>query len=269
MGQRLGSFRHSEWLTSFLDAVRRMKSPIGAILIKNPAFSPFHNSMLGSLSRDAYSRFAPYLEAATLTTGQVLSDPGLVAEQAYFINSGMVSVLATLRNGDSLEVGVIGREGVVDVNMLLGCRTSLHRVVVQVNATAWRIKSSVLTRLFHDATAQFRSSGHRYIQYRIAQMSQSAICSHAHGIDERMARWLLVTADTVNSDRFFLTHEFLSQMLGVRRSSVTIAAGTLAEAGIIKYRRGHIEIIKRKSLEDLACECYGILKDEYANLTKS
>lgn len=246
-----------------------MYSPIGAILIKNPAFSPFHNSMLGSLSRDAYSRFAPYLQAATLTTGQVLSDPGLVAEQAYFINSGMVSVLATLRNGDSLEVGVIGREGVVDVNMLLGCRTSLHRVVVQVNATAWRIKSSVLTRLYNDSTSQFRLSGQRYIQYRIAQMSQSAICSHAHGTDERMARWLLVTADTIHSDRFFLTHEFLSQMLGVRRSSVTIAAGTLAEAGIIQYRRGHIVILKRKSLENLACECYGVLKGEYASLAKS
>ena len=235
----------------------------------NPALSQFHNSMLGSLSRDAYSRFAPHLDAVTLATGEVLSEPGMVAEEAYFINSGMVSVLAVLRNGNSLEVGVIGREGVVDVNILLGCRPSMHRVIVQVNATAWRIKSSVLMRLVNDSTAQFRSSGQRYIQYRIAQMSQSAICSHAHGIDERMARWLLLTADTINSDRFFLTHEFLSQMLGVRRSSVTIAAGTLAEAGIIKYRRGHVVILKRKSLENLACECYGILKGEYESLAKS
>jgi len=237
--------------------------------MKNSAGVPFQNNILSCLSREAYSRFSPHLEAVSLTAGHVLSEPGLIADTAYFINSGMISVLAVLRDGDSLEVGIIGREGLVDVNMLLGCRTSLNRVIVQVNATALRIKSSVLTRLYNDSSPQFRSSGQRYIQYRMAQMSQSAVCSHAHGIEERLARWLLATADTVNSDRFYLTHEFLSQMLGARRSSVTLAAGTLAIAGIIQYRRGNIVILKRKSLESLACECYGILKGEYANLAKS
>ena len=237
--------------------------------MRNPAVPPFFNLILGSLSRDAYSRFAPHLSAVSLTAGEVLSEPGAIADDAYFINTGMVSVLAVLRDGDSLEVGVIGREGLVDVNMLLGCRTSLNRVIVQVDATALRMKSSVLTRLYNDSTPQFRASGQRYIQYRLGQMSQSAICSHAHGIEERMARWLLLTADTVNSDRFYLTHEFLSQMLGARRSSVTIAAGVMSEAGIIQYRRGHLAILKRKSLEALACECYGILKREYAGLARS
>src|ERR1051326_4081618 len=234
--------------------------------MKSPAVLSFHNLMLGSLSREAYSRFSPHLEAVSLRAGDVLSEPGLIADHAYFINTGMVSVLAVLRDGDSLEVGLIGREGVVDVNMLLGCRTSLNRVIVQVDATALRMKSSVLTRLYNDSTPQFRAAGQRYIQYRISQMSQSAICSHAHGIEERLARWLLVTADTVNSESFFLTHEFLSLMIGARRSSVTIAAGVLSQAGIIEYRRGHILIIKRKSLEDLACECYGVLKAEYASV---
>ena len=237
--------------------------------MKNPLLSQFQNNMLRSLTREAYSRFSPHLEMVSLTAGDVLSEPGLIADNAYFINTGMVSVLAVLRDGASLEVGIIGREGVVDVNMLLGCRTSLNRVIVQVDATALRIKSSVLTRLYNDSIPQFRASGQRYIQYRISQVSQSAICSHAHGIEERLARWLLATADTVNSDRFNLTHEFLSQMLGARRSSVTIAAGVLSEAGIIKYTRGHIHILKRKALEDLACECYAILKGEHAGLARS
>jgi len=231
--------------------------------------SPFQNTILSSLSREAYARFSPHLEAVSLPAGDVLSEPGLISRNAYFINSGMVSVLATLRNGESLEVGIIGREGLVDINMLLGCRTSLNRIVVQVDMTGMRLKSSVLTRLYNDSTPQFRAAGQRYIQYRISQMSQSAICSHAHGIEERLARWLLVTADTVNSESFFLTHEFLSLMIGARRSSVTIAAGVLSQAGIIEYRRGHILIIKRKSLEDLACECYGVLKAEYASVARS
>ena len=227
------------------------------------------NLILGSLSRESYARFSPHLTAVSLTAGEVLSEPGAIADQAYFINTGMASVLAVLRDGSSLEVGVIGREGLVDVNMLLCCRTSLNRVVVQVDGTALRIKSSVLTRLYNDSTPQFRASGQRYIQYRLGQMSQTAICSHAHGIEERMARWLLLVADTVNSDRFYLTHEFLSQMLGTRRSSVTLAAGVMSEAGMIRYRRGNVAILQRKALEDLACECYGILKREYAGLAKS
>jgi CRP-like cAMP-binding protein len=251
-------------LSSCRQAINRRSEPS-----LKTAFSPFQNLILRSLSREAYARFLPHLEAVSLTAGDVLSEPGLIADQAYFINTGMVSVLAVLRDGDSLEVGIIGREGVVDANMLLGCRTSLNRVIVQVDATALRMKSSVLTRLYNEASPQFRSSGQRYIQYRMGQMSQSAICSHAHGIEERLARWLLMTADTVNSDRFFLTHEFLSQMIGARRSSVTLAAGTLSVAGIIQYHRGRIVILKRKSLEELACECYGILKREYASLATS
>jgi CRP-like cAMP-binding protein len=237
--------------------------------MKHTASPQFQNSILASLSRDVYARFAPHLQAVSLPAGEVLTEPGPVLGNAYFVNSGMVSVLATLRSGDTLEVGIIGREGMVDVNMLLGCRTTLNRVIVQVNATALRMKASVLTRLYQEAGPQFRATGHRYIQYRLNQMSQSAICNHAHGIEERLARWLLMTADAVGEDRFCLTHEFLSQMLGTRRSSVTLAAGVLALAGIIEYRRGKILILKRKSLEDLACECYGVLKTEYAYLAKS
>jgi CRP-like cAMP-binding protein len=226
----------------------------------------FQNSILAGLSREVYARFAPHLEAVSLPVGQVLMEAGGALENAYFVNSGMVSVLAALRNGDTLEVGVIGREGLADVNALLGCATTLNRVIVQVAATALRIKSSVLTRLYHESGSELRATGQRYIQYRLNQVSQSAICNHAHEIQERLARWLLTTADAIGEDRFELTHEFLSQMLGARRSSVTLAAGVLAQAGVIEYRRGHVLILKRTALEDVACECYGTLRRELAAL---
>jgi CRP-like cAMP-binding protein len=230
---------------------------------------PFQNSILSGLTGDAYARFAPHLEPVSLPVGKVLIEAGGAIKNAYFLNSGMASVVATLRDGATLEVGVIGREGIVDVNVLLGCEYNLNRVIVQVAMTAFRIKAPMLSRLYHDSNAGLWATGNRYIQYRLNQVSQSAICNHAHEIEERLARWLLTTADTVGENQFDLTHEFLSQMLGARRSSVTLAAGTLAQAGVIEYHRGRILILKRAELEDLACECYMILKRELATVNEN
>ena len=224
---------------------------------------PFQNCLLAGLSREAYAQFAPHLEAVSLPVGEVLSDAGGAIAHAYFINSGMISVVAALRDGDTLEVGVIGREGIADINLLLGSETTFNRVIVQVAATAMRMKAKVLIRLFNESGPHFRTIGQRYVQYRINQVSQSAICNNAHEIEARLARWLLTTADTVGADRFELTHEFLSQMLGARRSSVTLAAGVLSHAGVIEYRRGRILILNRAALVDLACECYATLTHEF------
>jgi CRP-like cAMP-binding protein len=226
------------------------------------------NSLLAGLSAQVYSRFEPHLEFVSLPVGKILMEPGEPMMDAYFITSGMISLVAILRNGDSLEVGVVGREGVADVNVLLGCETSIYRAIVQVAATGLRIKASVLTRLYNESSPQARQVGQQYIQFRINQVTQSAICNHAHAVEERLARWLLTTADTVGEDYFDLTHEFLSQMLGVRRSSVTLAAGVLSAAGLIKYTRGHIVILKRPELEDLACECYSILRNELESMMR-
>jgi CRP-like cAMP-binding protein len=155
------------------------------------------------------------------------------------------------------------------VNVLLGCKVNLNRVIVQVAMTGARIKAGILLRLYDDSARELRATGNRYIQYRLNQVSQSAICNHAHEIEERLARWLLTTADTVGQDQFDLTHEFLSQMLGARRSSVTLAAGSLATAGVIEYHRGRILILKRGALQDLACECYFTLKRELAAVNES
>src|ERR1041385_1001813 len=229
----------------------------------------FQNSILSGLTGAEYARFAPHLEPVSLPVGKVLVEAGGAITHAYFLNSGMASVVATLRNGTTLEVGVIGREGVADVNALLGCKINLNRVIVQVAMTGARIKAGILMRLYVDSARELRASGNRYIQYRLNQVSQSAICNHAHQIEERLARWLLSTADAVGEDRFDLTHEFLSQMLGARRSSVTLVAGVLAESGMIEYRRGRIKILKRPQLQELACECYGLLKAEASHLSRN
>jgi CRP-like cAMP-binding protein len=229
----------------------------------------FQNSILSGLTGAEYARFAPHLEQVSLPVGKVLVEAGGAITHAYFITSGMASVVATLRNGATLEVGVIGHEGVADVNALLGCKVNLNRVIIQVAATGARIKAGTLVRLYGDSARELRATGNRYIQYRLNQVSQSAICNHAHEIEERLARWLLTTADTVGNDQFELTHEFLSQMLGARRSSVTLAAGSLANAGVIEYHRGRILILNRAALQDLACECYFALKRELATIHES
>ena len=227
------------------------------------------NRFLAGLSRESFAGLAPHLDHVVLRLGALLTEPDGGYRYAYFITSGMVSVVATLASGNSLEVGVIGREGVADVGILLGCATSLNRIIVQVAGTALRMKASILTRLYNESSNSMRTAGNRYIQYRIHQVSQSAICNHAHEIEERLARWLLTTADAVGEDCFDLTHEFLSQMLGARRSSVTLVAGVLAQSGLIEYRRGHIKILKRPQLQDLACECYGVLRAEAAHLSRN
>src|SRR6266404_6073468 len=232
------------------------------MLMRRNLGPPVPNLMLQGLHRSVYARFAPHLESVSLAAGHVIAEPGAVVAHAYFVNSGMISVLATLRDGNTLEVGVIGREGMADINLLLGSATTLNRVVVQVDATALRMDARVLLRLYNEAGPQMRAAGQRYVHYRIAQLSQSAICNNAHGIEERLARWLLTTADAVAADHFTLTHEFLSQMLGARRSSVTLAAGVLSLAGVIEYRRGRITILQRAKLEELACECYEIVRAE-------
>src|ERR1041385_7364917 len=260
-------FRHRELATeSLLSAVRRGRPP-GASLVKpNPQIL---NGILAGLSRDAYARLTPHLQHVNLPVGMLLTEPNGTLRYAYFVNSGMVSVVAALANGNSLEVGVIGREGMADVSILLGCETSLNRIIVQVTGTGMRMKAATLNRLYNDSNSSLRASGNRYIHYRLNQVSQSAICNHAHQIEERLARWLLSTADAVGEDRFDLTHEFLSQMLGARRSSVTLVAGVLAESGMIEYRRGRIKILKRPQLQELACECYGLLKAEASHLSRN
>src|ERR1051326_5251673 len=181
-----GCSRHRELATESLLSAGRRGRPPGASLVKpNPQIL---NGILAGLSRDAYARLTPHLQHVNLPVGMLLTEPNGTLRYAYFVNSGMVSVVAALANGNSLEVGVIGREGMADVSILLGCETSLNRIIVQVTGTGMRMKAATLNRLYNDSNSSLRASGNRYIQYRLNQVSQSAICNHAHQIEERLDR---------------------------------------------------------------------------------
>ena len=200
-----------------------------------------------------------------LVQSQTLNAPGAAIEHVYFPTAGVVSLIASLDDGSAVEVGLIGPEGMVGTPVLLGSETASNEAFVQLNGHALRIPTTVLL----DATEQ--SPGLRRRLLRFAQalsfhIAQSAACNARHVVEERCARWLLAAHDRVGGDELALTHEFLGIMLGVRRAGVTVAAGSLQRAGLIRYRQGRVTILDRQALEAAACECYRITRDEYDRL---
>lgn len=176
-------------------------------------------------------------------------------DAAYFPVSGMISMTTQLVNGPMVEIGIAGAEGFVGVPLVLGSRRSSHKVFVQVEADALRIAADDLLALTQEYP-NFRDALLRYSYAVLSQAGQIAACNRLHEAEERLARWLLMVQDRLGSDELPLTHEFLSLMLGTRRATVTIAAGILQRAGVIRYTRGHIHVLDRSQLEDTACECY-------------
>jgi CRP-like cAMP-binding protein len=172
----------------------------------------------------------------------------------------------TTQDGRTVEAGTIGRCGMVGIPILLGTRSMPGRIFVQIPGSGFRISAEIVGREF-DRLGEFRRRLLRYLQARIIQTSQSAACNRLHGVDQRLARWLLLCSDQMDSDRLLLTQEFLGQMLGAPRTTVTLAAGMLQKAGLIESSRGALLIVNRKGLEDVACECYGVISAEYARLT--
>ncbi len=218
-----------------------------------------HNEILLSLPRDQCNQMLPKLEMVRLKLHQVLFEPGEIIKSGYFINSGLISVLAVQPDGKSVEVGLIGREGFVGVPLLVGFRTSSTRTVTQGDATAYRCDAGTLrgfVRLWPELGQQI----HRFGQKLAMQSTQIAACNRLHDVEERLARWIVMSQDRIRSDSLPLTQEFLGQMLGTRRSSVTVAAGILQKAGLISYTRGSVTILNRQKLEDAACDCYGIVQ---------
>ena len=205
-------------------------------------------------------QFDGNLQSLPLNAGLLLYEADQVPKYAYFLDSGMASEVAVTNSGASLEVAVTGKEGVVGVPGLLQYNASATRCMMQLSGHGRRIRTDrLLVAIEQDG---LRNIFHRYLQSRFIQMSQLAICIHLHSVEERLARWLATSSDYSESNQFELTHEFLSQMLGARRSTVTLAAGVLHGAGLIDYRRGKINIVNRSGLEDAACECYLILRRE-------
>ena len=224
----------------------------------NPA--PAANSLLAALSRKQYLRLLAGLEPVTLAFGEVLYEPGQRIRHIYFPNDSLVSLLTLVDGHLALEVGLVGREGMVGVPVALGVNVSPVRALVQGAGTAMRMESGRFRREFRHSLPLQREL-HRYTHALMAQITQTAACNRFHVVEARLARWLLMTRDRVRSDQFRLTQEFLAHMLGVRRVGVTEAAGALQQRKLIRYRRGNISILDQEGLEAASCRCYQTVKD--------
>jgi CRP-like cAMP-binding protein len=220
------------------------------------------NHILNALPDEEYNRLHRHLEPVQLTLGQVLHKPEEPITHVYFMNDAMCSILATTLNGQCAEVGVIGREGVVGVDVFMGVEAPLNEFIIQNADGALRIKTEVIKK-------EFKSGGVlqdlllRYIHAFMAQISQTALCNRLHPVEQRLARWLLMSHDRAKGGELTLTQDFLSLMLGVNRPTVSTSAAILQGGGFIKYSRGKITITDREGLEDFSCDCYEVVKKEY------
>jgi CRP-like cAMP-binding protein len=197
----------------------------------------------------------------------VLQESEEPIKYAYFVDSGMVSILTILQDGKSVEVGLTGKEGCTGLQLAVGFRTSDTRALVQVDGTAFRLSTPSLLRVLRQCPALAKRM-QQYGLFLAMQGTQVAACNRLHEVDERLARWLLMTQDRVGGNNITLTHEFLAHMLGTRRSSVTVAAGVLSKAGLITYFRGQVKIESRAGLEEASCECYELLRRHTENWKK-
>ena len=223
------------------------------------------NRLLAHLPADGLDRIQPYLERVPLTPRQVLLKPGSLAEHVYFPETGMVSLVLTLEDGETTEVGMIGSEGLVGALSALGARDVSAEAEVQIAGSAFRMPMAVLRRQV-GPDAPLRQSLVSFVEALFLQVSQLVACNNHHRVDQRLARWLLMARDCSTSDELTLSHEFLSMMLGTQRPPVTIGLGTLSKAGAIRTGRQRIIITNRERLEAAACECYRTLKHEYERI---
>jgi CRP-like cAMP-binding protein len=223
------------------------------------------NSILSALPEAEYEHLFAQLEHIEMPLGAVLYHPAEDMQHVYFPNSGTISVLAMVRSGTSVEVGMVGNEGMFGIPVVLGTVTAPTEAVVQIPGEGLRVRADVLRE-------EFKKGGIlqdiilRYTQGFIIQITQTAVCNSLHSVNERLARWLLMCQDRALSNELPLTHEFIADMLAVRRAGVTVAAGNLQKQGLINYQRGHITILDREGLEGASCECYAEVKREFERL---
>ena len=223
------------------------------------------NRLLRALPKKEYNRLAAHLEQVPLHFADVLYEPGDTIEYVYFPNAGIISLLSTVEDRSTLEIGVIGNEGMVGVSVLLGVKTSPNRAIVQGEGSAMRMKAAALRKAMN-GDGSLQRLLHLSTHALMTQISQSAACNRFHTVEARLARWLLMMHDRMGTDEFRLTQQFLSDMLGVRRVGVTNAATALQRDKLITYSRGNITILNRAGLEAAACKCYSLVKAEYDSL---
>lgn len=222
------------------------------------------NLLLAALQPDDLARISGHLEPVKLRLREVLYEAGAEIEHIYFPTTGCVSMIHTTEGG-AVEVGTIGLEGMVGVPVLLRANSEPTRALVQVEGAAYRLSAAAFRSVVKESDRTERI----FLRYALAlfnQIAQSVACNRLHSLEERCARWLLITHDRVDGDEFKLTQEFLSYMLGVHRPAVTLAAGVLQASGFIHYSRGNITITDRRGLEGASCSCYQATRDDYASL---
>lgn len=205
------------------------------------------------------------LEPVEMRLGEVLYESGKRQAHVYFPTNSIVSLVYVMEDGASAEVAIAGHEGLVGISLFMGGDTTPSRALVQSAGSAFRIRGSRLRKEFDHGVA-LRQLLLRYTQALITQMSQTAVCNRHHTVDQQLCRWLLMSIDRLASNKLVMTQELIANMLGVRREGVTEAAGKLQAAGVIRYQRGRIEVTDRPKLERLSCECYEVVRKEYARL---
>lgn len=226
------------------------------------------NRLLAALPEEEYEQLRPALEPVSLSLKRVLFNPNEPIEHVHFVRSGVVSLVANMEDRTVVELATVGNEGMVGLSVFLGADAIPVQAFVQIPGHATRMPADQFKAAI-GSSHRLPELLNRYTQALFLQIAQGAACNRVHSIEERCARWLLLTHDRVDSDHFELTQEFLGQMLGVRRPSVNVAARTLQQAGLIRYSRGNITVLDRAGLEAAACECYRIIRQEYDRLLGS
>ncbi|HSN38941.1 MAG TPA: Crp/Fnr family transcriptional regulator [Burkholderiales bacterium] len=226
---------------------------------------PRKNRLLAAIPETEWKRFAPQLVPVRLTLGEVIYESGNAQPYVYFPTDSIVSLLYVMEDGASAEIAIVGNEGLVGISLFMGGGTTPDRAVVQSAGYAFRMRAQHIRDEFVLA-GPVQQLFLRYTQALLTQMGQTAVCNRHHSVDQQLCRWLLMSLDRLPSDELVMTQELIANMLGVRREGVTEAAGKLQRAGVIKYNRGRIQVLDRPRLEGMACECYEVVRKEFARL---
>jgi CRP-like cAMP-binding protein len=227
--------------------------------------SPMQNHLLSALPAETLERITPHLEPIAMPLGDVLYESGGHLQHVYFPTTAIVSLHYIIENGASSEIASVGNEGVLGISLFMGGNTTPSRATIYTGGYGYRVKARLIIEEFN-RNGSFMRLILRYTQALITQISQTAVCNRHHSVEQQLCRWLLFTLDRLPTNELIMTQELIAGMLGVRREGITETAGKLQREGLISYRRGHITVLDRKKLESHACECYGVVKKEFARL---
>ncbi|WP_446811367.1 Crp/Fnr family transcriptional regulator [Methylomonas sp. 2BW1-5-20] len=233
--------------------------------------NPRQNLLLGALPLDTYKRLLPHFELVHMNYGQVIYECGRALNYVYFPTTCVVSKVNFIENGTSSELALVGHEGFVGLGLLMGGGTMTHQAIVSREGYSYRLRKQLFIQEIDRHAGQCNDPVLlqlllRYVQAMITQIAQTAACNRHHSIYQQLSRWLLVNLDRQSSNELIVTQDHIAAMLGVRRESVTDAAGKLLQKGLISYSRGHIKVLSRPGLESQVCECYNVVKTEYDRL---